>query len=126
VAVEGVDMAEVLLLGRRGPGVESLLRSLGGRDGRRYIASAARLLAIRADGCAATTQGAQPWGVVVVVAQGSRRVQPCRCRLLGLPVVKGAGCWACSAALVCGAASVDGRRRVEQTMRESTGGTQTT
>jgi hypothetical protein len=85
VAVEGVDMAEVLLLGRRGPGVEPL----GERDGRRYIASAARLLAIWASGCAATTQGARPRSVVVV-AQGSRRVQPCR--LLGPAVVKGAGC----------------------------------
>ena len=91
MAVEGVDMAEVLLVGRRGPGVEPLLRSLGerDRDGRRYIASAARLQTIRASGCAAT-QGARPRGAVVV-AQGSRRVQPCR--LLGLPVVKGAGCW---------------------------------
>ena len=90
MAVEGVDMAEVLLVGRRGPGVEPLLRSLAerDRDGRRYIASAARLQTIRASGCAAT-QGARPRGAVVV-AQGSRRVQPCR--LLGLPVVKGAGC----------------------------------
>jgi hypothetical protein len=76
-------MAEVLLLGRRGPGVEPLVRSLGERDGRRYIASAARRLTIRASGCAAATQGARPRGVVVVVAQGSRRVQPCR--LLGQP-----------------------------------------
>lgn len=82
MAVEGVDMAEVLLLGRRGPGVEPLLRSLGERDGRRYIASAARLLTIRASGCAAATQGARPRRVVVV-AQGSRRVRPCR--LLGQP-----------------------------------------
>jgi hypothetical protein len=76
-------MAEVLLLGRRGPGVEPLVRSLGERDGRRYIASAARRLTIRASGCAAATQEARPRGVVVVVAQGSRRVQPCR--LLGQP-----------------------------------------
>ena len=122
MAVEGVDMAEVLLFGRRGPGVEPLLRSLGERDGRRYIASAARLRTIRASGCAAATQGARPRGVVVV-AQGSRRVQPCR--LLGQPVVKGAGCWLLGVQ-ACGAASVDGRRRVEQTARESTGETQTT
>jgi hypothetical protein len=93
VAVEGVDMAEVLLLGRRGPGVEPLVRSLGERDGRRYIASAARLLTIRASGCAAATQGARPRSIVVV-AQGSRRVQPCR--LLGQRSsrVLAAGCWA--------------------------------
>ena len=43
MAVEGVDMAEVLL-GGRGTGVETLLLSPGERDGRRYNASVTRLL----------------------------------------------------------------------------------
>jgi hypothetical protein len=52
VAVEGVDIAEVLL-GGRGTGVETLLLSPGERDGRRYNASVTRSLEKMCTVCAA-------------------------------------------------------------------------
>ena len=92
MAVEGVDMAKVLL-GGRGPGVETLLLSPGERDGRRYITPAARPLVSTTGGCAVAMQSAR---LPCAVVAGSRRC--CRCRTQSQPVVEGV--WACRGRVV--------------------------
>ena len=69
MAVEGVDM----VLGGRGTGVETLLLSLGERDGRRSIMQPARPLVRVVSVCAIAMQSARPPCAVVAA---SRRVLP--------------------------------------------------